>query len=108
MPTIQKPKMFTFKMNDGTNFIGTDKTREGALMRHLELKTRKLGHQITYSEALDSAKVTMVHPNEFVGPFSSFDEAAETAWRRVRPSDSTGLTEEGKKLVAAMRATKAK
>ena len=106
MPTLQKPKQFSFPMNNGARFVGTGKDACQVLMKHLDVKTKEVGHKLTFDEARDPSKITMVLPNAFVGPFSSFEEAAETAWRRVRPSDGTGLTEQGKKLKEALRRQK--
>lgn len=102
MPTKQKPKQFVFKMNNGARFIGTGKTEEEVLLKHIILKTKEVGHQISFNEANDPDFIVMVKPSEFVFPFSSFDRAAEIAWRRTRPSNGTGLTKEGKKLKKAL------
>ena len=104
MPTLQKPKQFSFPMNNGTRFVGTGKDACQVLMKHLDVKTKEMGHKISFSEAGDPEKIVMIKPSAFIGPFSSFDEAAEKSWLRCKPKDNTGLTEQGKKLVAALRA----
>ena len=61
-------------------FVGED--AKTAIYELLKEKTRKLGHKMSFKEAISDPE--MVHPNQYAYFFGSFDKAAEMAWREVQ------------------------
>ena len=81
--------------------INDARSEEETLIDLLAEKTKVVGHQLSWREA--SSIPDMVKPREFINyGFSSFDDAAKAAWLKVKPKDSSGLTEQGKKLKMAL------
>lgn len=79
-----KKERFVFKMNNGERFTEYGESQEEVLMNHLITKTKKVGHRLKFEEADNPDLVVMVRPRTYALVFSSFDEAAETAWRYVQ------------------------
>lgn len=96
-----------FLLNDGSQTrISDTRSEKETLLDLLVEKTKKIRHQLSWQEA--SSIPDMVKPSEFINyGFSSFDEAAKTAWFKVKPKDKSGLTKQGKKLKAALRKQRA-
>ena len=80
----KKKEMFVFEMNNGERFTDYGETQEEVLMGHLIDKSREVGHRLKFEEANNPDLVVMVRPRTYALVFSSFDEAAETAWRYVQ------------------------
>lgn len=95
-------KLF-FDKNNGDKF-GAERPKEDLLALLVE-KTKALGRMLTFADASEDPE--MVQPNNYAYYFGSFGNAAEIAWRRVRPPNSVlgGLTEQGRKLVKALKRT---
>ncbi len=93
----------SFYLNNGDIIrINDARSEKETLLDLLAEKTKAVGHQLSWQEA--SSIPDMVKPREFINyGFSSFDDAAETAWLKVKPKDGSGLTEQGKKLKTALR-----
>lgn len=66
--------------NGGLFSVGED--AKTAIYELLKEKTRKLGHKMSFKEAISDPE--MVHPNQYAYFFGSFDKAAEMAWGEVQ------------------------
>ena len=76
-----EPKTIT--LNNGET-LRVESIKAG-LLKVLTQETRKLGHQMTYSEAEEIPG--MAHPNEYAFPFGSFGDIAKSVWRQISRSD---------------------
>lgn len=76
--------MFVFEMNNGERFTEYGESQEEVLMNHLIAKTKKVGHRLKFEEADNPDLVVMVRPRTYALVFSSFDEAAEIAWKSAQ------------------------
>lgn len=80
--------MGTILSRNNGKLVRTDNP-EQFLMELLVKKTRQAGHMLSFEEA--SQDPEMVEPNNFAPYFSSFSEAAKTAWRKVQSPQASTL-----------------
>lgn len=79
--------MILFKMNNGDTVDFDELTVKKDLMTYLVQKTRMLGRQLTYDDAISDP--TMILPNFYAYYFGSFSKAAQSAWNQTQASKRT-------------------
>lgn len=83
MSLLHKPK-FRFRMKNGHWPTLYGYSEKEALMGHLIVATKRVGHPISLEEAKNiDSDLILVEPTEYLRWFDSFDQAAETAWDSI-------------------------